>query len=56
VCVLLAALRDAALVASTIAHALGVQDSGQRPIQDALIEALRARQAVRVRRHLAQLS
>jgi predicted ATPase len=48
VLVSLAPLRDPALVASAIAHALGVREEGHRPVEECLVAQLRARQLLLV--------
>jgi predicted ATPase len=54
--VALAALRDPALVASTLAQALRVQESGTQPLQEALTEALRTKQLLLVLDNFEQVA
>jgi predicted ATPase/DNA-binding XRE family transcriptional regulator len=53
--VALQALSDPQLVAGTIAHVLGLQDSGDQPIQDRLVAALQDRECLLILDNFEQL-
>jgi predicted ATPase/DNA-binding response OmpR family regulator/Tfp pilus assembly protein PilF len=53
--VALAPVRDEALLYSTIAHALGISDSGELPVRDALVARLRGRRVLLVLDNFEQL-
>ncbi len=52
----MAAVRDPALVASTIAHPLGVKDAGSRPLNDVLTEHLSGKQILLVLDNFEQIA